>query len=786
MGIQLDVEVGAADSDTTGIEDTKDLLNMEAWMAIAYSLTDEWPLVRDAFQEQLIKALQLSDTFLRAIREDTFIDRSQKLVQFVEAVLQGLRQEQVDTVNHGPDHGTLTVLEPKDWTLALWLCDQLRVPPVFATLESIHESAATKAIADTFVKRLHTLLECIGHLLRLQTVDNTLTLHRLIVACAAFTSPKDLWIKHDPQISKSIMTKAQEILATLFQTTPWSTPSASSISFASPADSATVSAPSYNLKVIRIPGSFSDHVIKILEKDIRSCFTHVKANKMVERAQTTISQHQQKMRQTVQTIEDAEGSIATTGTITVTGEKELVSIHPQHGATASSQKIMIAPVVDTPNDEEELWTAMDDESNMDPRQPRRWDKNFPESVPVLEWCTQQQIQDPSRVHEVFMLLVGPILAMMDSVHKRYQIRGLDLLSRFLIQYHGPSMNDRSASKSQRDDQRIWIKIFERTGLDQVLERNLKPLLSPLQAPNTLETPAEVAQSNEQLEALQAAFRAYLTLILVNTEPRDRPVTEADDPHPTSMRGRNVVRGGIDGDTTTTLTIENLFLHGILGRIRGTNLSKEYLSLVFEWMERLIRPVIVFDSILEQLPPSQLDLTRAPDGGASISSTGVIATESVLVFGMGSLTIKYLQSLLEFIFNVLDYQFPSSPATIRLQSLNLAWRASNALHAVMETSKPRIPRYRGKLMASIANCWANSRIFPSESSKLEAAAKTSSYTLDLATAQARLDQSLIRSMQLCISICRSKIVEDTSSGLEMDLQALKNLDPAIFGPLFTSE
>ncbi|KAF9184367.1 hypothetical protein BGZ50_003744 [Haplosporangium sp. Z 11] len=716
--------------------------------------------------------------------------QSLKLVQFVEAVLRGLRQEQVNTVNQGSSLGALAVLEVKDWALALWLCDQLRVPSVFTTLESIHESATTKVVADTFVKRSHTLLECIDHLLRLQTVDNTLTLHRLIVVCAAFTSPKDLWIKHDPQISKPTMTKAQEILTTLFQTTPWSIPSTSSVSAASPTDSATVPAPSYDRNIIRIPGSFSDHVITILEKDIRSCFTHVKASKMVERAQTTISQHQQKMRQTVQTIEDVKGSTATTGTVMVTGEKELVSVqsqHPKHGTAASNQRIMIAPVVDTPNDEEELWTAMDDESNMDPIQPRRWDKNFPESVPVLEWCAQQQIQDPSRVHEVFMLLVGPILAMTDSVHKRYQIRGLDLLSRFLIQYHGPSMNDRSASNSRRDDQRIWIKIFERTGLDQVLERNLKPLLSPLQAPGTLETPAEVAQSNEQLEALQAAFRAYLTLILVNTEPGDRPATKTDDPHPISMSGRNAVRGGINGDTTTTaLTIENLFLHGILGRIRGMNLSKEYLSLVFEWMERLIRHVIAFDEILEQLPPSQLDLTRTPDSDASNSSTGAIATGSILVFGMGPLTIKYLPSLLEFIFNVLDYQFPSSPAATRLQSLNLAWRASNALHAVMEASKPRIPRYRGKLMASIANCWANSRIFPSESTKLEAAASTSSYTLNLGTTQARLDQSLIRSMQLCISICRPKIVEDTSSGLEMDLQALKDLDPAVFGPLFASE
>lgn len=51
---------------------------------------------------------------------------------------------------------------------------------------------------------------------------------------------------------------------------------------------------------------------------------------------------------------------------------------------------------------------------------------------------------------------------------------------------------------------------------------------------------------------------------------------------------------------------------------------------------------------------------------------------------------------------------------------------------------------------------------------------------------RLDESLVRSMRLCIEICQPKVTDDSlPSGVEKDLAILRELDPTVFGPLFAS-
>ncbi|KAG0206600.1 hypothetical protein BGX28_001989 [Mortierella sp. GBA30] len=507
-------------------------------------------------------------------------------------------------------------------------------------------------------------------------IDNVYTLHRLIIACAAFTNPKDLWNRHDIQLSSNTMAQAQENLTVILKTTPWST-------------SASVTNNNDHPKVILVPGSFSDHVIQILEKEIRPSFANKQAEKVVHRAQTTISTHQEKMKQAIRTIEPGNEDNSGAAIITEVKTKSLIQHEPRQ------PRFRIAPVGDTPNEEEEIWAALDNESEGQDllSQPRRWNKNFLESIAVAEWCAQQPIQDTSRVHEVFMLLVGPILAMTDSLQKRYQIRGLDMLTRFLIQYHHPvDASDCCGSKlgglcQVTVDSRIWIKIFERTGMDQLLDRNLRPLLAPAQSAGSAEETER--ERNDGLEALQAAFRAYLTLILVNTEPNDMPTSLTDDARPGSV-GRMGLQGGVNVNSNSTppISVETVFMNGVLGSFMRANNSKEYQMLVLEWMKRLVSPVISFDFILEQLSQNQSTTTRQcldskRDGSCSKTELGFQG-----VYGMGPLTIKYLPSLLQHIRNILQYPFPTSSAMGRLDTLNLAYKASEALYAIMEVSRPR--------------------------------------------------------------------------------------------------
>ena len=99
------------------------------------------------------------------------------------------------------------------------------------------------------------------------------------------------------------------------------------------------------------------------------------------------------------------------------------------------------------------------------------------------------------------------------------------------------------------------------------------------------------------------------------------------------------------------------------------------------------------------------------------------------------------------------------------------------------------------MSAVASCWANSRIYsPSDSVGLKTSTSPTASAAKgpLSQEQARLDQILTSTMQLCIKICQPKVVASdsvetmTSSGLEMDLKVLRELDPSVFEPLFASE
>ncbi|KAF8945805.1 hypothetical protein BGZ47_001942 [Haplosporangium gracile] len=460
------------------------------------------------------------------------------------------------------------------------------------------------------------------------------------------------------------MAQAEQNLAVIIQHTHWSEP-LGSVDDNSSHDRNRNNSNSSN--AIMIPGSFSDHVIEILEKEIRPCFANVQAHKVTQRAQATIEMHQEKMRlhdkQHQQVSAMAEGGngdssgsrdddtvITTIGGGRDTGKDVAHRQQHQMEQQGKSTRFKIAPVGDTPNDEDEFWTRMDNRSEDDPTLPKRWDVDFLEAVPIAEWCAQQPIQDRSRIFEVFMVLVGPILALAETVSFRYRVRGLDILSRFLLRYHDTGNNnntiDQQGSGRPRPaaESRIWIKIFERTGLDQVLERTLTPLLAPIQAMFSPAPGAEDSGDSEySLEVLNAAFGAYLTLILVNTEPGT-------------------------SSTTTALTIENLFIHGLLGSFKRASPSKEYRTVVLEWIARLVRPVVPLDFLLQG--SSDSSLCKGFQG----------------IFGMGSLTIKYLPTLIPYLCSVLEYPLPSSPLDIRLESLTLVWRASEALYHVMDDPK----------------------------------------------------------------------------------------------------
>ncbi|KAF9909102.1 hypothetical protein EC991_009012 [Linnemannia zychae] len=877
----------------TGVGDDKNRKEeqLDAWIAIACGLGDEWPLVREAFQEQLTTGFEKSDALRTQIVHDELLDRivsraqetvkmtserlatatgilalvrithgdneqgllcqgwndtrvdailamaikgwatrqetpqaarfieyvarsfsdsqlvrslgsmtttslaqSAQMTPFVRFVTTILRSLTLDTTTATTATASSTDTTPaanttpqvRDWALAIWVCDKLRIPTVFATRSHLEDSPDNVRIATSFVESAPILMECLGQILRIQTVDNTYTLHRIIMACAAFTNPKDTWNQRYPSVSKATIHKVEQNLTTIIQHTHWSvksnsstnTPSSGSL-YEANNDSNSNSHDRYR-NVIMIPGSFSDHVIQILEKEIRPCFVNIQAQKVAQRAQATIEVHQDRLRQEQQQLMVAEEDDSKDGgTVITTGGNVGNDItRREQRLNKPAARFKIAPVGDAPNDEDELWTRMDNGSEEDggPTLSKRWDVDFLESVPIAEWCARQPIQDKSRILEVFMVLVGPILAMAESVEFQYRVRGLDLLSRFLLRYH---VNDSNASagkggaRAAMESRRIWIKIFERTGLDQVLERALTPLLAPIQA---MFSPAPGAEdyhpgsdeSGYSLEVLNSAFGAYLTLVLVNTEPVDKPTSVEDDSTRIPLSQQSSIM------SSSALTVENLFLHGILGSFKRASPSKEYRIVILEWLARLVRPVVSLDFLVQQEENSSLS-----------------ETEFQGIFGMGSLTTKYLPTLLPYLFDVLEVPLPSSPPDVRLESLTLAWRASEALYNVMDVSRARIPRHRGQLLATICKCWANSRIFSVDStSSSTSTSADKGLKVKLEQEQTRLDDSLVRTMSLCITICQPKISATTTdgsvtSGLDKDLKILQELDPTIFSPLFAT-
>ncbi|KAF9928944.1 hypothetical protein BGZ67_006642 [Mortierella alpina] len=722
-----------------------EMLLQDAWIGIFRGLSDDWPLVKDAFREQLVKALGQSDEFLGVFKNGTLVDQilaRMKQPSFAKdriCLLAGIMLLS-DIVHSSNDAASAGTPVTRVWDVA-------RIENI---ISMVMDGWIESPTADQVVRATGSLSGRFGDL-AISRYKPGVEKYQILYTCSARTARRiDLESNHGGHI------RSQCLQFNGMHRTSVNDPSDAALS-------TTSSKAAGDLHLIRVPGNFSSNILQILDQEIRPCFTNKRAERLAHRAQSTISVHKGKIRQANET--GTDGSVVR---------------HQQQSSTtlSSQQRFKIAPIGDTPNDEHELCTGLDDESERQlASQPRKWNEDFLESVAIVEWCARQPIQDSSRIHEVFMLLVGPILAMMDSPQKQLNIRGLDILTRYLVQYH----HDGAGNSKGPVDPWIWIKIFQRTGIDQLLDQNLRPLLAP---PPTGLTQDDEPGANVHLEALQAAFRAYLTLVMVNTEPQNQPSSAADGTRPNAHGG---VHTGMSGDTNgSPLSVESLFLQGVLGSFMRANHSGEYLMLVLEWMKRLVAPVIPFDFILDQLPQIHSMMVPCSDMDSDQQSAADTETGFQGIYGMGAQTIKYLATLLQHICNIFQYPLPSPSSTGRMEALNLACMASEALYAVMEVSQPRIPRYRGIIMAAVANCWANSRIVSSEASSLPGSTPTASTSPELTQAQKRLDDGLVRLMQLCRDICQPRITGDQASGYEMDMKVLRDLHHTVFDGLFTSK
>ncbi|KAG0082621.1 hypothetical protein BGZ92_011554 [Podila epicladia] len=760
---------------------------------IVQLLFSGWPYIQDLESARLGKLLaeQISSTriigalgTMTSQREIVSKSRNE-FVKFCASILGELSkipQEEIFSVSSST----------KDWALALWISEQLRIPAVLTLLSAIlsslppTESDENRASATNFVRDAYPLLQCIHYLVQIQPVNNTYTLHRLIITSASFSNPGDLWNTYDSQGTK-IVRQAHETLQAIIQHTPWSDTGAGQ--------------GSSTAHQIMIPGSLSDHVIQILQKEMRPCFIHARAQSIEKRAQATVVAHQDQVRRQLEQEKEAESQRE--------GASDVISVRNQVHSTSPRQRFQIAEVGDDANEVEEFHEALHRDSN-----PalgvlsKKWDTHCLESVAVTEWCAQQPIQDVSRVQEVFMILVGPILAMMDSNQDRFRARGLNLMCRFLIQQ---TLQQRPGARAAASDSfsRIWIRIFEKTGLDQVLIRGIVPLIAPLNVMITEKPldPMEALLDSKEFvqDTVSAALRAFFTLILVNTEPEDRPPSM--EYATTPLRPRQFYQANQDESSGLyPLTIEELFIKGVLGSFRRTSPSKEYRALILRWMQILVQPVVSLEFLVHELENEYFRFERKAlkNGEADREeeeSKKDRETELQGVYGLGPLATKYLPTLVTYLADVLDLPFPSSPIQQRIESLEMAWRASEALCSVIQVSRVRIPRYRGRILAAIANCWANSRIFEITTST-STPQENSKERENLAQMQKCLDTSLVRAMELCTEACRNSrstrakvtVVDDLEgekhvadktegSGLELDLKVLKDLDPSVFGPLF---
>ncbi|KAG0334610.1 hypothetical protein BG000_008197 [Podila horticola] len=836
--------VAFASEQTPPTDDAATSLWLDAWIGILGGLGDEWPLVREAFQEQLTKTLDRH--MLSLVSQDMFLDqviasakdKKHSPLHKLQIVAGLLALQQIVRVNSEPSSiaplskrwpsarvgdivelffagwsfiqdlestrlgkllaeevssaqiigalgpmtsqrslpsnnqkefidfcaGVLAELSKapqeeassissstKDWVLALWISEQLRIPTVFVEQPFVQESDENRARATNFVRDAYPLLRCIHYLVQIQPVNNTYTLHRLIIASASFTNPSDLWNTHDPVLGTKTVHQAHKTLQAIIQHTPWS-------------DTGAEQGRSMTHQIM-IPGSLSDHVIQILQKEMRPCFIHARGQSIEQRAQATVVAHQDQVRRQLEQENKGESRREGAPDVDVRGQSLVTR------STGPRQRFQIAEAGDDANEMDELHEALHRDST-----PalgglsKRWDTHCLESVAVTEWCAQQPIKDVSRVQEVFMTLVGPILAMMDSNQDRFRARGLNLLCRFLIQQ---MLQQRPGARAVASDSssRIWIRIFEKTGLDQVLIRGIIPLIAPLNVMITEKPldPMEALLDSKEFvqDTVSAALRAFFTLIVVNTELEDRPPM-ADVTTP--LRPRQLYQANQDESSGLyPLTVEELFIKGVLGSFRRTSPSKEYRTLILRWMQILIQPVVSLGFLVEELENEYFKFgRRTPEKEEEDESKRDWEEELRGVYGLGPLATKYLQTLVMYLTDVLDLPFPSSPIQERLESLEMAWRASGALCGVIEVSKAS--KERG----------------------------------DLAQMQKYLDTSLVRAMQFYTEACRQSLstrakvtdtddldgkkdradkTESSTSGLELDLKVLKDLDPSVFGPLF---
>ncbi|KAG0026764.1 hypothetical protein BGZ81_006100 [Podila clonocystis] len=824
-------------SEQTPTNDASTSLWQDAWIGILRGLGDEWPLVREAFQEQLTKTLDQhkfslvsQDEFLDQVIADAKDKKHSPLhkLQIAAGMLtlqqilrgkgnsaaqvslpKGWSSAQVDDIVqlsfagwsyiHGlesvrigkllaeqvPSTRVISALgsmalqrdrvsskefvefcanvlgelssaprdetsSTTDWSLALWISEHLRIPTVFVEKPFIQESDENRAIATNFVRDSYPLLQCIHYLVQIQPVNNTYTLHRLIIASASFTNPGDLWNTYDPILGTKIVHQAHNTLQAIIQHTPWSDAGAG------PVKSTT--------HQIMIPGSLSDHVIQILQKEMRPCFIHARAQSIEQRAQATVVAHQDQVRRQLE--QESKGESQKEGT------SDAVDIIDQSlvmRSTGPRQRFQIAEVGDDANEVDELHEALHRDSNPAlGALSKRWDTHCLESVAVTEWCALQPIQDVSRVQEMFMTLVGPILAMMDSNQDRFRARGLNLVCRFLIQQ---LLQQRPGARAASDS-RIWIRIFEKTGLDQVLIRGIVPLIAPLNVMITEKLdPMEALLDRKEFvqDTVSAALRTFFTLIVVNTEPEDRPPSMEDATTP--LRSRQLYQASKDEALGLyPLTIEELFIKGVLGSFRRTSPSKEYRALILRWMQILIQPVVSLGFLVRELENEYFRFERKASENEKEEEEEEESKKDQEkdlrgVYGLGPLATKYLPTLVTYLADVLDLPFPSSPIQERIESLEMAWRASEALCGVIQVSRASKERD------------------------------------DVAQMQKCLDTSLIRAMQLCTEAARTSlparlklVVDDQEgekhdadrtegSGLQLDLKVLKDLDPSVFGPLF---
>ncbi|KAF9961697.1 hypothetical protein BGZ70_008225 [Mortierella alpina] len=789
----------------------------DAWIGLFRGLSDDWPLVKDAFREQLIKALRHSDEFLEAFKDGALVDQilsrmkqpafaNDRIcvltgIMSLSAIVQASNEAFCARTSVTRSWGEARIENIICMVMDGWrespTADQVvRAIPLLratfsaeqlvrslgglVTLRYLASNQASMAIKFCTLVLQELPEDHVAHgdperdstNTAVPAIDNVYTLHRLMIACAAFTNPKDLWNKHDVLISSKTMARAYRNLDLISKSTPWSDAGLSTTSSKAARDH----------HLILVPGNFSSNVLQILDQEIRPCFTNKRAERLARQAQSTIAIHKDKVRQAIDT--GTDGGPEPSKSIVSSKHLDVVRHQQQRATTnAAPKRFRIARIGDTPNDKSD--DLLSKSAQQLASLPHEWYESFFESVAIMEWCAQQPIQDNSRIHEVFILLVGPILTMMDSPQKQHSVRGLDILTRFLIQYHqeGASSGRKDSctgSSKSPVDSRIWIKIFERTGIDQLLEENLRPLLAPPSAGSAHDNEPEAIV---HLEALQAAYRTYLTLVMVNTEPEDLPSSDFDGACPNP---RGDIHAGTSGDANgSPLSVETLFVQGVLGSFMRANNSREYLILVLEWMKCLVARIIPFDFILVQLPQNYMMEDPCSDMNSDKQLAAGTQTGFQEIYGMGARTIKYLATLLQHICNIFQYPFPSPSSTDRLEALNLASKASEALFAVMKVSRPRIPRYRGVIMAAVANCWANSRIVSLEASNLPGSPPAPSMSPEMKLAQKRLDDNLIRLMQLCRDICQPRITGEQASGYEMDMKVLRDLDPTVFDELFTS-